>query len=175
MERLFLRDKPVSILLAVEEMQPTYAAQVAKRIGSTFPHTCNILGEMEALGLLSSRPEGRIRCIELTDRGEEVAQSLRRLLDQLHGPDAGRLMLNRLEKIFQEVQREFYGVESESSVAKDRAVLLLGPLRRDLAKLMSRGDESLRRDAQELDEAIAAIAGCYGSNICCSYRNPDEV
>jgi len=159
MERLFLRDKPVSAILAVDEMQPTYAAQVAKRIGSTFPHTCNILGELEAQGLLSSRLEGRIRCVELTDRGEEVAQSLRRLLDQLHGPDAGRLMLNRLEKVIQEVRRELCGVESESSVAKDRAVLLLGPLRRDLARLMSRGDESLRRDAQELDEAIAAIVG----------------
>ena len=42
-------------------------------------------------------------------------------------------------------------------MAEDRRAQRLGPLRRDLARLMSRGDESLRRDAEKLDAEIAAI------------------
>lgn len=158
LERLFLRDKPVSALLAVGEMQPTYAAQVAKRIDSTFPHTCNILGELEAQGLLSSRPEGRIKYIELSDRGNKVVQAFRLLLDQLKSPGEGSLKLNRLEQILQNVRGEVGAAGgAESCMAEDRRAQRLGPLRRDLARLMSRGDESLRRDAEKLDAEIAAI------------------
>lgn len=158
LERLFLRDKPVSALMAVGEMQPTYAAQVAKRIDSTFPHTCNILGELEAQGLLSSRPEGRIKYIELSDRGNKVVQAFRLLLDQLKSPGEGSLKLNRLEQILQNVRGEVGAAGgAESCMAEDRRAQRLGPLRRDLARLMSRGDESLRRDAEKLDAEIAAI------------------
>ena len=158
LERLFLRDKPVSALLAVGEMQPTYAAQVAKRIDSTFPHTCNILGELEAQGLLSSRPEGRIKYIELSDRGNKVVQAFRLLLDQLKSPGEGSLKLNRLEQILQNVRGEVGAAGgAESCMAEERRAQRLGPLRRDLARLMESEDESLRIDAEKLDADIAAI------------------
>ena len=41
LERLFLREKPVLAILAVGEIEHAYAALVAKRIDSTFPHTCS--------------------------------------------------------------------------------------------------------------------------------------
>ena len=144
LERLFLREKPVLAILAVGEIEHAYAALVAKRIDSTFPHTSSILGELEAQDLITSRPEGRINYLDLTDRGKSVVKALQELLQLLQKPDAMRQRLERLRQIV-------------SLAEGQNAALRLGPLRRDLAKLMSQGDGSLRRDARELDIAVASI------------------
>lgn len=145
LERLFLREKPVLAIMAVGEIEHAYAAVVAKRIDSTFPHTCNIFAELEAQGLVKSRPEGRINYLELTARGKSVVNALQELSELLQRPDAMRQRLERLQQM-------------ASSAEGQNAGLRLGPLRRDLAKIMSQGDELLRRDAEELDMAIASIA-----------------
>ncbi|MDD1750128.1 MAG: hypothetical protein LUO89_09665 [Methanothrix sp.] len=144
LERLFLREKPVLAILAVGEMEHAYAALVAKRIDSTFPHTCSILREMEVQGLVKSRPEGRINYLELTVRGKSVVKALQDLSELLQRPDAMRQRLERLQQMV------------SAADGKD-AALRLGPLRRDLAKLKSQGDGPVRRDAQELDMRIASI------------------
>lgn len=144
LERLFLREKPVLALIAVDEIEHAYAALVAKRIDSTFPHTCCIFRDLEAQGLIKSRPEGRINYLELTVRGKSVVKALRDLSDLLKGQDAMRQRLERMRLMV-------------SSTKEQEAILRLGPLRRDLAKLRSQGDELLRRDAEELDRAIASL------------------
>lgn len=144
LERLFLREKPSLALLAISEMEPVYAAQIAKHIDSTFPHTSSIIRELEEHGLMTSRPEGRVRYLELTDRGRQVARALKELSDLLHRPDD---LMQRLERL----------QEMASAARGEEAYLLLGPLRRDLAKLMSIADPRLQKSAQELDGKIAAL------------------
>ncbi len=144
LERLFLREKPVLALIAVDEMENAYAALVARRIDSTLPHTCSIFQELEAQGLIRSRPEGRINHLELTARGKSIAKALRDLSELLNRQNAMRLKLERLQQIV-------------SVTEKSDANLRLGPLRRDLAKLRVQGDEQLRIDAEELDGAVASI------------------
>ena len=143
-ERLFLREKPVLALIAVDEIENAYAALVAKRIDSTLPHTCSIFHEMEEQGLIRSRPEGRINYLELTARGKSIAKVLRDLSELLNRQNAMRLKLERLQKMV-------------SVTGKSDAILRLGPLRRDLAKIKNQGDEQLRVDAEELDRAVASI------------------
>ena len=144
MRRLFLREKPTLALLTLREMEPIYAAQIAKYIDSTFPHTTTILGELEEHGLITSRPEGRVRYLELTERGRLVAEALKELSELLHGPDAMMQRLERLEEIV-------------SAAGGPEAYLILGPLRRDLAKLMAIENPRLREGAEELDRRIAAL------------------
>lgn len=144
LERLFLREKPVLALIAVDEMDNAYAALVAKRIDSTFPHTSSIFRELEAQGLIKSRPEGRINYLELTARGKSIAKALRDLSELLKRQDEMRLKLERLRQIV-------------SSTEGTDAGLRLGPLRRDLAKLKVQEDRLLVMDAEELDQAIASI------------------
>jgi DNA-binding MarR family transcriptional regulator len=146
LERIFLREKPTQALLAVGDMNPAYAAVVAKRIDSTFPHTSRILSQLEEQGLIKSRPEGRVRYLELTERGKKVASALIDLRDLLREPDARWLMLERLEQI----------MASEGRSASAAPVLRLGPLRRDLARLKNMGDEELALAAGELDKQIVA-------------------
>ncbi len=144
LERLFLREKPVLAILAVDEIEHAYAALVAKHIDSTFPHTCSIFNELETQGLIKSRPEGRINYLELTERGKSVVKALRKLSELLQRPDAMRQRLERLRLI-------------TSSAKGQNVALRLGPLRRDLAKFMSMEDEMLQKDSNELDGAIASI------------------
>ena len=148
LQRLFLREKPVLALLAVGEVEPesAYAAMIAKHIDSTFPHTSSILSELEAQGLVKSRPEGRIRYLELTDRGRRIARALQELSDLLQKPDAMKQRLERLRKI-----------ASLTEGPGPEAAFRLGPMRRDLAKLKGLGDAPLRKAAEELDDKIAAI------------------
>lgn len=144
LEQLFLREKPVLAILAVGEMDNAYAAQVAKRIDATFPHTCRILSLLEEQGLLKSRPEGRINYLELTVRGKSVANALRELSDLLKKPAELEQKLERLR-------------QTASATGGPDAALRLGPLRRDLAKLIRREDPLLREAAAELDAVIVAI------------------
>ena len=136
-------------LLAVGEVEPesAYAAMIAKQIDSTFPHTSSILSELEAQGLVKSRPEGRIRYLELTDRGRRIARALQELSDLLQKSDA---MMQRLERLRKTASL------TEGPVGPE-AAFRLGPFRRDLAKLKGLGDATLRKAAEELDDEIAAI------------------
>lgn len=143
LERIFLREKPTQALLAVGEMNPAYAAKVAKRIDSTFPHTSSILSLLEEHGLIRSRPEGRVRYLELTERGKKIAAALNGLSYLLREPDAKWMMLEKLKQI-------------ASSKEGRASALALGPLRRDLAKLKETGDEELALAAGELDGIITA-------------------
>jgi DNA-binding MarR family transcriptional regulator len=142
---LFLREKPTLALLAVGELDPAYAALVAKRIDSTFPHTSSILSQMEEQGLIRARPEGRVRYLELTDRGRKVANGLKSLKDTLRAPGVHHRKAERI--------REIIGLDKTGSERK------LGPLRRDVSKLKGLGDEELRRTADELDKMILASIG----------------
>ncbi|HOV51773.1 MAG TPA: hypothetical protein PKV83_02435, partial [Methanothrix sp.] len=99
LKRLFLREKPVLALLAVGELKPAYAAMIAKRIDSTFPHTSSILSELEAHGLIRSRPEGRIRYLELTDRGKRIERALAELFSLLQMPNARCKRLERIRQL----------------------------------------------------------------------------
>src|SRR5512137_1673545 len=144
LERLFLREKPVLAILAVGEIEGAYAALVAKRIDSTVSHTISILDQMEAQGLIVSRPEGRVNRLALTGRGEKVAQALQQLLYILEKPDVMRMRLERLRLM------------ATNADAKT-AALRLGPLRRDLARIIARGDEELQNDAKEIDGIISSL------------------
>ncbi|MDD1732854.1 MAG: hypothetical protein LUQ53_02645 [Methanothrix sp.] len=145
MRRLFLREKPALALIAIEEMENAYAAQVARRIDSTVPHTCSILAEMEAEGLISSRPVGRVNYLKVTDRGRNLALALRQLIKILEKPDAMRQRLERLRKMASQEGQE------------ETACLRLGPLRRDLARIIEQGDGALQDEARELDGMISSL------------------
>jgi DNA-binding MarR family transcriptional regulator len=141
LKRLFLREKPVLAIIAISELKPAYAAVIAKRIDSTFPHTSAIITELETHGLIQSRLDGRIRYLELTDRGKAVARALHDLTSILQRPDALILKLGRLREM----------AEPQDGTV---SALRLGPLRRDIAKLKGQGDAEPEKAASDLDSQI---------------------
>lgn len=148
-EFFFLREKPAMALLAVRDLNPAYASMVAKTIDSTVPHTLKILAEMEVRGLISSRPEGRIRRLDLTEKGERAAIALSNLIEVL-GQGSKDPLWNKLARL-----EALVGDAKE--LRREAAAFRLGPLRRDLARLKVSEDEELRSAAEALDLAIIEI------------------
>ncbi len=125
-------------------MEPAYAARIAKRIDSTFPHTSSILSELETQGLIESWPEGRIRYLKLTNRGKIVAEALQGLSDMLKKPGVDWQKLERLNQI----------ATMATSIDDQNVAYHLGPLRRDLAKLTRQNNKEIRKAAADLDSFI---------------------
>ena len=149
----FLRDKPARALLAIRDLETAYASAVAKEIDSTVPHTLKILAEMEREGLVASAPEGRIRRLTLTYHGQKAAAAVSNLIDALGSERTLWRRLARLEEI----------VGEATALHREGTELLIGPLRRDAARLMEAEDEALRKRAAALDSRIvAALGGCGG-------------
>jgi predicted transcriptional regulator len=80
--RLFLRLKPVNIILCLNN-GPRYATQVSKEVDCTYSHTVKLLDDFKKLGLVSFKKQGRIKIIELTDDGEDLAHSIEGVLMKL--------------------------------------------------------------------------------------------
>ncbi len=84
-EFFFLQEKPSLALLAIAHFGRTYASVITKEINSTFAHTTKILCKMEEIGLVQFSVEGRIKYVELTEKGYEVMEYLKGLILSLGG------------------------------------------------------------------------------------------
>lgn len=82
LSKLFLRAKPVRMLISLKK-GPKYATQVAKEVDCTYSHTVKLLDELETLGLISFKKQGRIKVIELTEDGEDLAHSIEGVMMKL--------------------------------------------------------------------------------------------
>lgn len=73
---LFLRHKPVKVILNLRENNENYALEISRNIDTTYPHTIKLLQEMEETSLINSEKRGRKKMFELTSRGETIADNL---------------------------------------------------------------------------------------------------
>jgi DNA-binding transcriptional ArsR family regulator len=98
---------------------------------------------LEDNGLIKARPEGRIRYLELTNRGKKVATALKSLQEALRAPAVLWRKADRLRELADQGDSE----------------LRLGPLRRDVSRLKSSGDDELMRAVDEIDKIIVEAIG----------------
>ncbi len=71
---LFFKLKPVEMLVFLKKgMGPKYATQVSKGVDCTYSHTIKVLEKFRGLGLVVFKKKGRIKIIQLTSDGEEIA------------------------------------------------------------------------------------------------------
>jgi len=80
--KLFLRTKPVKMIVCLKK-GPKYATQVSKEIDCTYSHTVKLLDELKTLNLVTFKKQGRIKIIELTEDGEDLAHSIEGVLMKL--------------------------------------------------------------------------------------------
>lgn len=78
LDDMFLHSKPVNILVSMRAGKK-YASILSKEVDCTYSHTVRILQQMNKLSLVNFDKKGRIKMVELTSLGEEIAQ----FLDQL--------------------------------------------------------------------------------------------
>lgn len=83
---MLLKDKPVSILSRIymanlEGENPT-VSEVALDV-TTFAHTNKIVNQFEDMGLITREREGRSKPIQLTSEGEDIADIICELEEEL--------------------------------------------------------------------------------------------
>ena len=74
LEELFLRKKPVRLLMALKIGGPTkYISVLSKETDCTYSHTVKLLEEFRLLNLVDFEKSGRVKYINLTNDGDELA------------------------------------------------------------------------------------------------------
>lgn len=80
----FFRKKPALILIALQKSsRARYGSLLAKEVDCTYSHAVKILQTLESFGLVSFEKKGRIKLIKLTNKGQNIAESIRKIKDLL--------------------------------------------------------------------------------------------
>jgi len=79
---LFLRSKPVKILASLKE-GPKYATILSKTVDCTYSHTVKLLNQFKEFGLVTFDKKGRIKTVELTKDGQDLAHAVEGVLMKL--------------------------------------------------------------------------------------------
>lgn len=77
---IFFREKPAMMLLALNNGDNAkYASSLAKEIDCTYSHVIKILQEMERGSLIRFNKQGRLKLLELTKKGQDIAESIQHI------------------------------------------------------------------------------------------------
>lgn len=81
LEELFLRKKPVKLLLSIKiGATPKYVSVLAKETDCTYSHTVKLLDMFRNLGIVEFEKQGRIKYVKLTQDGAELAGDFENVL-----------------------------------------------------------------------------------------------
>lgn len=74
---VFFREKPAMMLVELKNADTeVYASVLAKQIDCTYSHVVKILQEMQRADLINFKKEGRLKLLELTKKGREIASNI---------------------------------------------------------------------------------------------------
>lgn len=154
-EGLFLQEKPAKILILLKkENKPLYTAIISREINGTYAHTLNVLAELERLKLVSFKETGRIKLVNLTELGSEVARAIQDFIDLVSLAEAEA-------KIDQLYEREVKGRLREE-VAKQRVSRELGRYKKNLEALTEKPPNVVlfaKKLIKKIDEIVAEVMG----------------
>lgn len=81
---VFFREKPAMMLVELKNASSNiYASVLAKQIDCTYSHVVKILQEMQKAELINFRKEGRLKLLELTQKGEDIAGNIENIRTML--------------------------------------------------------------------------------------------
>lgn len=82
LSHLFLREKPVKMMVFLNKRskKPKYFSILAKDVDCTYSHTVRTLQSLEKKGLVTFEKKGRLKIIELTKSGKDIAETFEQLL-----------------------------------------------------------------------------------------------
>jgi len=77
---VFFREKPAMMLIALKNAKgEIYASSLAKQIDCTYSHVVKILQELEKENLINFNKQGRLKLLQLTKKGNEIAEHIDRV------------------------------------------------------------------------------------------------
>lgn len=74
---VLFREKPAMMLVELKNYNSEiYASILAKQIDCTYSHVVKILQEMQNANLVVFKKQGRLKLLELTKKGKEIAKNI---------------------------------------------------------------------------------------------------
>ena len=81
---VFFREKPAMMLVELKNANSNvYASVLAKQIDCTYSHVVKILQEMQKSDLIKFKKEGRLKLLELTKKGTDIATNIENIRTML--------------------------------------------------------------------------------------------
>ncbi|MBU0456751.1 MAG: winged helix DNA-binding protein [Nanoarchaeota archaeon] len=81
---VFFREKPAMMLVELKNADSNvYASVLAKQIDCTYSHVVKILQEMQKSELIKFKKEGRLKLLELTKKGYDIAANIESIRSML--------------------------------------------------------------------------------------------
>ena len=81
---IFLNEKPTLILTALKDPKvENYGRPISRYIDATYAHTLKTIKRLEEHGFLEIEPTSRKNIINLTDKGDHVAEQAQNLFDAI--------------------------------------------------------------------------------------------
>ena len=81
---VFFREKPALMLVELKNANANvYASVLAKQIDCTYSHVVKILQEMQKADLINFKKEGRLKLLELTKKGKDIASNIESIRSML--------------------------------------------------------------------------------------------
>ena len=81
---VFFREKPAMMLVELKNATSSvYASVLAKQIDCTYSHVVKILQEMQRADLINFKKEGRLKLLELTKKGYDIASNIESIRTKL--------------------------------------------------------------------------------------------
>ncbi|MBU0459398.1 MAG: winged helix DNA-binding protein [Nanoarchaeota archaeon] len=81
---VFFREKPAMMLVELKNADSqVYASVLAKQIDCTYSHVVKILQEMQKAELINFKKEGRLKLLELTKKGTDIATHIEKIKTML--------------------------------------------------------------------------------------------
>jgi len=81
---IFFREKPAMMLVKLRAAtSEIYASSLAKQVDCTYSHVVKILQEMEKAKIVSFKKEGRLKILELTEKGKQLADHVAAIIAKL--------------------------------------------------------------------------------------------
>jgi predicted transcriptional regulator len=83
---VLFREKPVRMLVEMRRAskKEIYASTLAKTVDCTYSHVVKILSQMQKAGLVNFDKQGRLKLLNLTKKGEDVAAYFDKTLSLLN-------------------------------------------------------------------------------------------
>ncbi len=87
MFNILFREKPAGMLIELTKRDNIYASLLAKYVDCTYSHVVKILQEMEKNNLIGFSKHGRLKNLNLTEKGKKVAMRIAEIKNILEQED----------------------------------------------------------------------------------------
>ncbi len=151
LERLFLHEKTVEIMLKILEAEENgkrvYPLIISKEIGSPYSYISKVLSEFERNALIESEVRGRIRVVRFTEDGRRIAELLRKLRNELRKDFIARRKLSILKDVI------------DNARENGNAFRILAPVIAELEELKNSFDSEVVEEVKVLEREVRRILG----------------